>query len=100
MAAFEVESASTTEGLPVAPSFGPTLLAAQVPPQTALVDGRVVYLCGLAVVLAGAAGLVAQLLTRVIGLVTNLAFYGRWSTAFVSPADRAPRSAGPRRVRG
>jgi chloride channel protein, CIC family len=28
----------------------------------------------------------ARLLTALIGLVTNLAFYGRWSFAFVSPA--------------
>jgi H+/Cl- antiporter ClcA/CBS domain-containing protein len=35
---------------------------------------------------AVAAALVAQLLTALIGLVTNLAFYGRLSTALVSPA--------------
>jgi H+/Cl- antiporter ClcA len=37
-------------------------------------------------VIAIAAALAAQLLTGLIGLVTNLAFYGRVSTAFVSPA--------------
>ncbi|MEP7365307.1 MAG: chloride channel protein [Acidobacteriota bacterium] len=46
-------------------------------------------LVGLAVPIAVAAGLVAQGLTRLIGLVTNLAFYGRWSTAFISPARHA-----------
>ena len=40
----------------------------------------------LAVMLGVLAGLVAPALIRLIGLVTNLAFYGRWSTAFVSPA--------------
>jgi H+/Cl- antiporter ClcA/CBS domain-containing protein len=33
--------------------------------------------------------LIAQLLTRLIGFVTNVAFYGRFSTAFVSPAGHA-----------
>ncbi|HSQ63454.1 MAG TPA: chloride channel protein [Polyangiaceae bacterium] len=32
-------------------------------------------------------GFVAQGLTRLIGLVTNISFYGRLSSAFVSPAD-------------
>jgi H+/Cl- antiporter ClcA/CBS domain-containing protein len=83
----DVEQASTTEGLPVAPSFGPTLAANMVPAQPALVDGRVVVICGMAVGLGLVAAMVAQGLTRVIGLVTNLAFYGRFSTAFVSPAE-------------
>src|SRR3954468_7183764 len=43
--------------------------------------------CSLAVLVAVAAGFVAQGLTRLIGLVTNLAFYGRFSTDFSSPAD-------------
>ena len=43
----------------------------------------------LAVAIAIAAGFVAQLLTALIGLFTNLAFYGRLSTAFVSPAAQS-----------
>ena len=82
----EIVSGQTTEGLPVAPSLGPSLSEARVPPERALVDGRVVYVCVLSVLIAGAAGFVAQALTRLIGLVTNLFFYGRVSTAFVSPA--------------
>ena len=38
-------------------------------------------------VIAIAAALTAQLLTRLIGFVTNLAFYGRLGTGFVSPAE-------------
>jgi len=45
-----------------------------------------VFICALSIVVAGVAGLVAQALTRLIGLVTNLAFYGRVSTVFASPA--------------
>jgi H+/Cl- antiporter ClcA/CBS domain-containing protein len=77
---------ATTDALPVAPSLETTLEAADLPVRSTLVDGRVVFISALALLLAAAAGAIAQLLTRLIGLVTNLAFYGRWSTAFVSPA--------------
>jgi H+/Cl- antiporter ClcA len=46
----------------------------------------VLVISGLAVVIAVAAGVIAQVLTALIGLVTNLAFYGRVSTSFASPA--------------
>src|SRR5438105_9998159 len=82
----EIASGQTTEGLPVAPSLGPALLEARVPPERALVDARVVFICALSIVIAAAAGVVAQVLTRLIGLVTNLAFYGKLSGVFVSPA--------------
>ncbi|TMB40585.1 MAG: chloride channel protein [Deltaproteobacteria bacterium] len=82
----EIASGQTTEGLPVAPSLGPALLEARVPPERALVDARVVFICALSIVIAAAAGVVAQALTRLIGFVTNLAFYGRVSSVFVSPA--------------
>jgi H+/Cl- antiporter ClcA/CBS domain-containing protein len=83
----EVEDASTTEGLPVAPSLGPTLADADLASRAALVTQRDVLIVALAAALAVAAGAIAQLLTRMIGLVTNLAFYGRLATDFVSPAD-------------
>ena len=37
------------------------------------------FICGFSLLLAGAAGVIAQLLVRLIALVTNLAFYGRLS---------------------
>ena len=83
----DVVTGATTEGIPVAPSMGPALEAARVPPERALVDRRVVFISLLAVVIALAAGVVAQVLTRLIWLVTNLAFYGRLSAAYASPAD-------------
>jgi H+/Cl- antiporter ClcA/CBS domain-containing protein len=79
--------ASTTEGLPVAPSMGPTLDATHAGRQLAAIDTRIVFICALAVGLAFAAGLIARILTSLIGLITNIAFYGRVDTAFVSPAD-------------
>jgi CIC family chloride channel protein len=79
--------ASTTEGLPIAPSLAPTLEAAHAPVRVATIDRRVLVLCGLSIAVAFAAGLVARILTGLIGLVTNLSFYGRLDTSFVSPAD-------------
>ena len=49
------------------------------------VDARTVFVSLMSVVLAVAAALAAQLLTRLIGLVTNVAFYGRVATEMVSP---------------
>src|SRR5438270_927717 len=78
---------ATTDALPVAPSLAPTLEDARVPPERSLVDPRVVVISALAVLVAAAAGFVAQALTRLIGLVTNISFYGRFSTDFISPAE-------------
>ncbi len=59
----------------------------QVPDDYLPVDRRTVFICGLAILIAAAAGLVARLLVMLIGLITNLAFFHRVSTAFSSPAD-------------
>ena len=82
----DVVTGATTEAIPVAPSMGPALEAARVPPERTLVDRRVVFVSALAVVIALAAGVVAQVLTRLIWLVTNISFYGRFSTEYVTPA--------------
>ncbi|GAC1339065.1 MAG: chloride channel protein [Myxococcales bacterium] len=71
----------------MAPALDATLDLARVPKERALVDGRVLAISALSCLVALAAGGIAQLLTRLIGLITNLAFYGRLSTAFSSPAD-------------
>jgi H+/Cl- antiporter ClcA/CBS domain-containing protein len=44
-------------------------------------------LSGLAVIVAILAAVAARLLTALIGLITNLAFYGTWSASFSSPAN-------------
>src|SRR4051794_41060550 len=82
----DVERASTTDGLPISPSLGPALELAHVPPQASLVDARVVLICGLAIVLAGCAAVVAQVLQRLIGLITNLSFFGRLSWEMTAPS--------------
>ncbi len=72
--------------LSVAPSLGVTLERARMPQRAGGADSRIFAISGYALVIGVAAAYVAQALVALIGLVTNLAFYGRWSTAFVSPA--------------
>ena len=86
MAEQDISSASTTGGIPVAPSLAPTLESARAPIQAPPVNLRVVFICGLSILIAAAAGLIARALTALIGLVTNLSFYGRFSFKFTSPA--------------
>jgi H+/Cl- antiporter ClcA/CBS domain-containing protein len=79
------ESRHSGESLPVAPSLTPTLEIAGMEAGSAPVDSRVVVLSGIAMLIALASGFVAQGLTALIGLFTNVAFYGRFSGEFVSP---------------
>ena len=74
-------------GLPVAPSLEPALQTASLPPAPFLADRRTLFICALAVALGLFAAGISRALTALIGLFTNLAYYGRVSTAFVSPAD-------------
>src|ERR1700689_1051680 len=81
-----IAGSSSTEGLPIAPSMGPALKTILTPQHTTAVNGRVVFITLIAVVIGLAAGLIAQILLRLIGLITNLSFYGRPTTHFSSPA--------------
>src|SRR4051794_442510 len=69
--------------------MGPALAAAQVPQRATLVDGRVVLVSAVAVAVAAVATIGARILIALIGLVTNVAYYGRVSTAPVNPWDHA-----------
>ena len=80
-----IERAATTEGLPVAISLGPILEAASVPPQTSLVDARVVFISALAIGVGIAAAFIAQGLMRLIFFCTNVSFYGKASFVHASP---------------
>ena len=82
----QISGASTTGGLPVEASLAPVLQAARTPTQIPLVSIRTIYISALSILIACAAGLVARVLTALIGLITNLSFYGRFSFAFNSPA--------------
>jgi chloride channel protein, CIC family len=59
--------------------------AFRAPPEYAVVDKRILGICAGAIAVALGAGLAAQLLIRLIGLVTNATFYGRLSSAFAAP---------------
>jgi H+/Cl- antiporter ClcA/CBS domain-containing protein len=55
-------------------------------------DRRTVMMTLVAIVIAIGAGLAAQLLTSLIGLITNIAFYNRVSTLFLDPAGGHPHA--------
>lgn len=76
----------TEIGLAVAPGLELVAESAQVPPPRSTIDRRVLKLCGETILLGIATGFVAQALVALIGLITNLAFYGRISLEEVSPA--------------
>ena len=77
---------STTDGLPIAPSLGPALDATHMPHQRAENYHRIAFISGLAILGAFGAGFIAIALMRLIGLITNISFFGRLSTSFASPA--------------
>lgn len=74
-----------SSALPVAPSMEPTLAQIHAPKRLPVVESRVLYISLLAVILAAVAALVARGLTALIGIVTNLAYFGRFSTTLASP---------------
>lgn len=51
-----------------------------------IADKRTIMISVVAIVIAIGAGLAAQFLTALIGLITNVSFYNRISTAFLDPA--------------
>ncbi len=74
------------DGLPVAPSLEPALRNLRLPRTDLESPRRSLTLCGLAVLVALGSAIAAELLQALIGLITNLAYFHRWSTALVSPA--------------
>ncbi|MEZ5364595.1 MAG: chloride channel protein [Bryobacterales bacterium] len=69
--------------------MGPALEFAAVGKGPVETGKRFLLIVFLSAPIAVAAAFVAQGLTALIGLITNLAFYGRLSTAFVSPAGHS-----------
>src|SRR5262245_7398086 len=57
----------------------------RTPEESSPVDDRTVFITALAVVIGLGASLAAEVLTHLIGLATNLAFYGRVDASLVSP---------------
>jgi len=87
---------SRQEGsLPIAAGLAPEIESAEneteggdirAPRDYEVLGGRAVFVAALSIGIGGAAAIVAQLFVRLIGLATNIAFYGRISAAFVDPA--------------
>lgn len=73
--------------LPIAPSLEPLLLNADMARRFQALDRRTIWIGSLGIAIGVTSALVAYALTALIGLVTNVAFYGRISSAFVSPAN-------------
>lgn len=92
--------ASAAEAIPVSPTLNELIQQAdassadglRAPAEYEPVDRRTIVVTAIAALIAAGAGLAAQILVHLIGFVTNLAFYGRLSGAFVSPGGghRAP----------
>jgi CIC family chloride channel protein len=81
-----IKEGSSVEGIPVAPSMDVTLQQARFPYQSVVVNFRVVYICLLAVLLGTLAAFISEFLIVLISVITNIVFYGRFSTDGVSPA--------------
>ena len=75
-----------TGGLAVSPTLDSVIEASQVPTERAIFDKRTLRICALALIVGLAASFVAMFLMWLIAFVTNLAFYGRFSTEHASPA--------------
>lgn len=75
------------KGIQVAPSMEPTLSTIYLPEDKNVYNFRSVQISIISIFLGIAGGIVAQLLTRLIGLITNFTFYGKFSLDFSSPAN-------------
>ena len=83
----ESPHAVSRDGLTISPSLDLVIEAAQLPPKSATIDGRLLWICAISIGLGLTAAVVAQILIKLIALITNFAFYGRYSLEFTSPAD-------------
>ncbi len=79
---------TTTEGLGIAPSIGPILTHDGIDPHPTLLRRRDFFMCLFAIGLGIVGSGVALLLLKLIGLLTNICFYGRFSFAFSDPTAR------------
>lgn len=87
-----MEAPTTSEegaapSLPVAPSMNDALAQIHAPKRSPVVEPRVLFVSGLAVAIAVAAAFIARILTALIAMVTNLAYFGRFSAEVVAPGD-------------
>jgi H+/Cl- antiporter ClcA len=79
--------ATETDRVPIAAGLDVVLEEAQIPPEHATIDRRVVWMCGVAICIGVAGAIVAELFVRLIAFITNIAFYGRFSLEAVPPSQ-------------
>jgi len=87
MSSHDLEKASTTPGLPLSLGIGPLIEKADVEKHPRALDRRSLLVSALCIALALVITPIARGLMFLVGLITNLAFYGRISGDLVSPAD-------------
>jgi H+/Cl- antiporter ClcA len=82
-----INAIGTDGALPVSPGLAEeeSYLDLELPPESAPVDSRTALVAGLAIVVAIGAGLVAQLLTALIAVITNISYYHTVSFTLRSP---------------
>jgi H+/Cl- antiporter ClcA len=72
--------------LPISPSMDTALSSLGMTPGKGVIQARVIYISVLAGLLAIASTLIAQGLTRLIGVITNIAFMQQVAFDFINPA--------------
>jgi CIC family chloride channel protein len=87
MADHDIEKSSTTAGLPIAPSMGLAIEQAHITKHETLIDRRTLFIILLSSLIALLIAPIAHLLVYLIGIITNIAFYGKISSEFSSPAN-------------
>ena len=82
-----INAIGTDGALPVSPGLAEeeSYLDLELPPESAPVDRRTALMAGLAIIVAIGAGLVAQLLTALIAVITNVSYYHTFSFMLRSP---------------
>ncbi len=76
-------------GIPISISLNPTLEAENIKPRTTPNKKRLLTISALAIFIAVCISFIAKFLVGLIDLVTNISFYGRFSTAHASPANNS-----------
>ena len=86
MSTHDVEKASTTPGLPLSAGLGPLIERTDIERHPRALDRRSLLICAYCLLLAAVVSGIARILVYLIGLITNVAFYGTLSGDLVSPA--------------
>ncbi len=83
----ETSPKTPSDFIPISPSLENTLESFGIPEPSPLINKRTLFICAMAVIVAIASAFAGQILVMLIGLITNISFYGKFSTAFTSPAE-------------